>query len=302
MTLIISLASIYFFILLGYVAKRIFPQNDDKTLVVLSIYFFQPLMIFWGLTRQKIDFSLWYASSWYGLINFLALGIGLVYAKYLFRTPQERSILTISPLLGNTGNLGIPLGIALWGESSILYTSMINLINVFFVYTVGVYIYSRGSFSIKDSLMNIVKMPVMGFALIAILCNYFNITFNHAIEHALEMGAYTSMVIQLIIFGFYLYSVKIRHLSRSLLKHVTLMKFIIIPLMGSFFLSWSALPSFVIAIIMLQLCVPLAVANVNLASLYDCKPHEVTALVLITSLVFIPYSFFLISWFFPTAP
>jgi len=31
---------------------------------------------------------------------------------------------------------------------------------------------------------------------------------------------------------------------------------------------------------------PLAVANVNLASLYDCEPKTVTALVLITSILF----------------
>jgi len=32
---------------------------------------------------------------------------------------------------------------------------------------------------------------------------------------------------------------------------------------------------------------PLAVANVNLASLYECRPRDVTALVLVTSVLFL---------------
>jgi predicted permease len=40
-------------------------------------------------------------------------------------------------------------------------------------------------------------------------------------------------------------------------------------------------------IIFIELLMPLAVANVNLASLYDCEPKIVTALVLISSLLFL---------------
>ncbi|WP_245394676.1 AEC family transporter [Sulfurospirillum diekertiae] len=68
---------------------------------------------------------------------------------------KEKSIITICVIIGNTGNLGIPLGIALFGDDSILYMSMINITNVFIVYTLGVFFYSRGNFSIKQSLFNI---------------------------------------------------------------------------------------------------------------------------------------------------
>jgi len=40
-------------------------------------------------------------------------------------------------------------------------------------------------------------------------------------------------------------------------------------------------------ILFLELMMPLAVANVNLASLYECRPKDVTALVLVTSLLFL---------------
>jgi len=40
-------------------------------------------------------------------------------------------------------------------------------------------------------------------------------------------------------------------------------------------------------VIFIELMMPLAVANVNLASLYDCSPRVVTALVFFSSAVFL---------------
>jgi hypothetical protein len=40
-------------------------------------------------------------------------------------------------------------------------------------------------------------------------------------------------------------------------------------------------------IIFIELLMPLAVANVNLASLYECNPRVVTALVFVSSLLFL---------------
>jgi len=43
----------------------------------------------------------------------------------------------------------------------------------------------------------------------------------------------------------------------------------------------------------MEMMVPLAVANINLASLYDCRPKDVTSLIMISTLLFIPMLFVL---------
>jgi len=43
--------------------------------------------------------------------------------------------------------------------------------------------------------------------------------------------------------------------------------------------------------------VPIAVNNVNLAALFDCYPEKVAWLIILTSLVFIPYFLFVYSFF-----
>lgn len=116
------------------------------------------------------------------------------------------------------------------------------------------------------------------------------------------MGAYTSMVIQLLIFGMYLYSVKIKTIPWHLSLHISFVKHILLPVIGIIVvLYFTNLNSFVASILIMELMVPLAVNNVNLAALYNCKPSNVTATILISTTLFVFLLYFyidIIKYFF----
>ncbi len=288
----LSVGGIYLFILLGWLAKLTFKeQMYERTLVLFSIYFLQPILVFWGLTSRKIDFSVVEAPLLFTAVTGAALMLSFLLSHLLFRDRKERSIATVASIVGNTGNLGIPLGIALFGEQSVIYTSIINMANVFLVNTVGVYFYSRGNFSIRDSFVNIFKLPPIWFGFAALLFNYYGFSVPHELQRPLTMGAYATMVIQLAIFGMYLYSVEIRKIDWRLFSFVTLMKFVAIPLTALVLLHLYGVQEIVYNVVLLELIVPLAVMNVNLAALYDCKPTVVTFLVFGSSVLFLFYIF-----------
>jgi hypothetical protein len=284
----LSVLGIYVFIAVGYIAKRSFKEKiDDRTITLLSVYFLQIFLTFWGLLKRPIDSSLLLAPALYLIIVLITLGLTFVLIKKLFDDPKERSIATVAALIGNTGNLGIPLGIAIFGEESIPYTTIINLVNVFVVYTLGVYAYSRGSFDVKNSLMNIVKLPAIWAAIIAIILNVAGYQPSPTVDKTLMMGAYASMTIQLLLFGIYLYDVKLHEINRVLIAWVSGVKFLLMPLITFVVLSFVEMDTMIKGILFLELMMPLAVANVNLASLYECRPKDVTALILITSVLFL---------------
>ena len=300
MELAVSILGIYFFILLGFGGKKHFGKRlDEKSIVLLSIYLLQPLLVFWGLTSRPIDRGVLEAPLIF--IGVIALILLLIYplASRLFREdPRERSIVLVASIVGNTGNLGIPLGIALFGESSVIYTSIINLANVFLVYTVGVYFYSRGRFSMLESVRNIFRLPPIWFGLAAIAFNLSGMKIPHALELPLEMGAYTTMVLQLMIFGIYLATVKVREIRWPLLRFVGMVKFLLIPILAWLLLEPLDLEPLVFNLILLELVVPMAVMNVNLAALYDCLPEQVAFLTFATSALFLLYLFALVEWGF----
>jgi predicted permease len=298
MDAIVSISSIYFFIFIGWLAKRFLAtQIDEKSLVLLSIYFLHPMLVFWGLTRDEIEIGVIEAPLLFLLAIMIALGVSYLLARLLFTTQKDRSIATVASIVGNTGNLGIPLGIALFGESSILYTSIINLTNLFIVNTIGVYFYARGEFAAKEAFIKIFKLPAIWFGFLALLFNSMGLKVPSSLTLSLEMGAYTTMVLQLFIFGMYLYSVKIADIDKKLFLFVSSMKFVLIPLLAIMILQFFTLSDIVYNVILLELIVPLAVMNVNLAALYDCRVNQVTFLVFATSLLFLGYLFFVLGLF-----
>ena len=294
-SILFSILGIYIFILVGYVAKRQFKeQMDERTITLLSVYFLQVFLTFWGLLKRPIDTTLFMTPMIYLAVVLVALMLMLPLLKMLFSDQKERSIATVAALIGNTGNLGIPLGIAIFGEESIPYTTVINLANVFFVYTIGVYFYSRGTFNIKSSLLNIVKLPIIWAALFAITLNLVGYVPSASVEKTLMMGAYASMTMQLVLFGIYLYGVKIKELNLRLTYWNNGIKFVLLPLIAFFVIRFTDLPTLVKGILFMELMMPLAVSNVNLAALYECRPKDTTAQVFISSVIFLGIIFLMI--------
>ncbi len=289
---LLSIIFVYVFIVLGYMAKRIFKEDmSTKTLTLMSVYFLQPFVTIWGFSTAKLHSEHLYVPLLYLAIILLLLIPTIILGKMIFSDPKERAIFSIAGFVGNTGNIGIPLGIALFGEQSVIYTTLINIANVFVVYIIGVYIYSRGSFSIKDSLFNIIKIPIIPASVVAILINIYNITLSSQIQEFFKMGAYAGIVLQLFLLGTFLQGIRMKELHPKLFIGTIGQKFVIVPLVTAFILSFTDLSLFVQGIIFMEMMVPLAIANINLASLYDCKPKDVTSLILLSTFIFIPLLF-----------
>jgi len=273
---------------MGYLAKKTFKEKiDDKTITIINVYFLQVFLTFWGLLLHPIDISLLYAPSIYLFIVFITLILTSLFASKIFHNKKEYSIAMVAGVIGNTANLGIPINIAIFGEVSIPYTTIVNLVNIFIVYTLGVYYYSRGSFDIKTSLKNIFKLPILWVAIIALSLSANGYKPSNEIMKMLMMGAYASITMQLFLFGIYMYDIKIKKLNKHLIVWIIFFKFIILPTLAFIVLYNIDMNKMVKGIIFMELLMPLAIANVNLASLYDCIPKVVTALVLITSVLFL---------------
>jgi len=291
---LLSLIFVYIFILLGYLSKRIFKEEiHNKTLTLMSVYFLQPFVSIWGFSTASLDKSHIFVPMLYLFIILVCLIPTIFLAKIIFKDSKESAIFSISGFVGNTGNIGIPLGIAFFGQESVIYTTLINIANVFVVYIIGVYIYSRGSLSIKASLFNIIKIPIIPASSIAIIMNIYDVALSSEIQEFLKMGAYAGIVLQLFLLGTFLQGIRIREISNKLLISVMSQKFIIIPLASAFILSLTSLSAFVQGIILMEMMTPLAIANINLASLYNCKAKEVSSLILISTVLFVPLLFVL---------
>jgi predicted permease len=106
---LLSIIFVYVFILLGYMAKRIFKEEmSTKTLTLMSVYFLQPFVTIWGFSTAKLHSEHIYVPLIYLAIILALLIPTILIGKILFTDPKERAIFSIAGFVGNTGNIGIP--------------------------------------------------------------------------------------------------------------------------------------------------------------------------------------------------
>jgi predicted permease len=285
----ITVIGIYLFIVVGFFAKKIFKEIEGKTLVILSTYFLQPFLTLWGIMLVPIDFNLLLSPLIYLIAVFL--GFLVAFFAFNFKDKKTKTIAVITPLIGNTGNLGIPLSYALFGDVGASIATMINLANVFFIYSFGIFFFAKGKYDFKEAFGKIIKIPVMWFGILALFLNLEGIEFNKDIMKILQMGAYASIVIQLVIFGVYLAEAKIKEVEKSLALVVLFNKFMLLPFITFILLKFFPLPPIYSKTILLEVSTPLAVTNVNLAALFDLYPQKVAFLVVVSSVLFLGVAF-----------
>ncbi|WP_457560806.1 AEC family transporter [Caminibacter sp.] len=288
----ITVLGIYLFIVIGFFAKKNFKEIEGKTLVILSTYFLQPFLTLWGIMLVPINFDLILSPLIYLMAVFLAFFIA--YFIFNFKDKKLKTIAVITPLIGNTGNLGIPLSYALFGNTGAAIATMINLANVFFIYSFGIFFFAKGKYEFRDAFKKIIKIPVLWFGILALVLNISGFKFSAEIMKILQMGAYASIVIQLLIFGVYLAETKIKEVGKVLGAVVLFNKFILLPLVTYVLLKLFNLPPVFKKVVLLEVLTPLAVTNVNLAALFDLYPERVAFLVVVSSVIFMGVAFLFI--------
>ena len=281
----LGVIGIYVFIVLGFLAKKQF-KIEGKTLVILSTYYLQPFLTLWGIMLMPINKDLILAPVFYLLVVFAAL-IFTYLISLMLKDKKDRIIATLTPLIGNTGNLGIPISYFFWGDFGAMVATLINLANIFFIYSFGIFFFAKGEYSFKEAFKKIVKIPVMWFGILALVLNLKGIHFNADIMKILQMGAFASIVTQLMIFGVYIAEIKIKADDKALVFITLINKFVVFVFIGFVLLKMLGVNEKLFWPILLEIATPLAISNVNLAALFNLYPQKVSFLVLVTSAVFL---------------
>ncbi len=289
----LTVFGIYIFILIGFIAKKNFKEVEGKTLVVLSTYFLQPFLTLWGIMLIPLNYDLIISPLIYLLIVFISLVFTFLLALSL-KDKKEKIIASLTPLIGNTGNLGIPLSYALFGDIGASIATMINLANIFFIYSFGIFFFASGKYSFKEAFKKIIKIPVLWAGILALALNISGVKLSQEVMKILQMGAFASIVIQLLIFGIYVAEIKVKEVGIKLSLVTIINKFLIFPIIGFFLLKYFSLKPLFFKAVLLEILTPLAVTNVNLAALFDLYPQKVAYLVVLTSVLYIGVIFLVI--------
>jgi predicted permease len=173
----------------------------------IAFYIFSPSLIFRILTTNELN-----NNDIYNMVGFAAasiLGVGFITWMIGRILRIQRRLLVavvLTAMFGNAGNYGLSLNLFAFGEEALAYASLFFVTAAILTYTLGVFIASLGSLSVKKSLLGLVKVPVIYAVGLALIFNIMNWTLPLAIDRTVNLLADAAIPVLLVLMG-----VQLRH-------------------------------------------------------------------------------------------
>ena len=176
---------------IGWAAGKKF-KLDSKDIASLLVYVISPFVIFYAITESPANWGyLKYSFAAFLLASFMAL-LGMLFARFFWKDSRA-NLFSFAAGTGNTGYFALPLVLAIFDKTQIAIAIFIIIGINLYEFTVGYFITAKGTSSYKESLIQVIKMPIIYAAALGILFKYFDIQLNDIILSFLSnfKGAYS---------------------------------------------------------------------------------------------------------------
>ena len=235
-TLFSNIAPLYALIVLGWLAGR-FYGVDRESIAGLAIYIIVPIVSFYYVA--EIDFKPAFALLPVIVFTIYSVLTIMVYQLGKFVYPDKRAnLLAMCSAASNTGYFGLPLVILLFAPEWVGVYVFALVGALFYEATVMYYIANRGNFSPKESIMNVLRFPVLYAVFLGLLVNFLQLDLPSQLDPywTYFKGAY--VVVGMMIVGCSLPKLSDLLIGPKFLTIVFVSQFVIWPLIAFAFISF----------------------------------------------------------------
>lgn len=269
-TPVFLLASIGFiWIKLGFEYRTRFVTQLTMTLGV-------PCLIFTALMQTEIAPSALVELSLATISVYVGITLASTLLIWLLSLNQRVYLAPIT--FGNTGNLGLPLALLAFGDTGLSYAVVIFAVMAIYAFTFGVWIIAGGG-----SPLQLIKEPMVGATVLGALFLWQGWQTPPFLTNTLELIGQTAIPLMLITLG-----VAVARPSTGSIRYAVVLSFA--KLILCFGVTWLLgrqfdLDDTAFAVLLLQVCTPVAVTSYLLAEKYNADPEKVAGLVVISTLL-----------------
>jgi len=280
------LLPLYVLVVLGFMAGRYLAVRKESFAAVL-IYVLIPAVIFVAVIKARLQIQ--YASLpilFFVLCSFVCLA-ALQAAGLLFQSPLK-NILAYASGSGNSGYFGIPVGVALFGESSFSTIVLCSFGFTLYELTLGFYIAARGNYSSWESLRKVIRLPAIYAFALGLICNALGFELKGPLlDLGLNMRAAYS-VMGMMMIGLAMSEIKNFKVDWAFTALACLMKFLFWPLLTLMLLTfdhlWVGFFDFETArVVFFMATVPMAANTTAISSLLRTEPEKAAIAVVVTT-------------------
>lgn len=274
------------FVIIGVVvliSRRFHP--DSGGLSTFLIYLFIPALAFTGIV--EVDLSggevIGLAVVAAGMSVIMAV-IGLTVSRLGRFDRKLESAFLISIILVNAANYGIPLNRFAFGPDGERQAIIYYVMSVMVGNVLGVYFASRGAATVKDAILNVLKVPITYAALAGLIVNLAQITLPLPLERALNICAQAAVPGMLALLGLKLAETSLRHIRWRPVLLATGIRLIIAPLIAFPLAMVLGLTGVTFQVAIVESSMPTAVLANALATQFNSDTEFTSATTLVSTL------------------
>ncbi len=284
---------LYITILAGYLLTRFFKIKREQ-IAFLLVYILGPVVIFFAVLSIEINFQLIFLP----LFIFL---FGTTIAFYILKkyknewTDASVNTLAFTCGTGNTGYFGIPLAMILLEPNAANIFIFGTLASLLYENTTGFYVTAKGSFTARESIMKILKLPLLYAFIAGVIFNILGFRTPEFIVPYFENFKWAYGLLGMMMLGMGMKGFNIHEdFDRKYIRISYFFKFIFWPgvILAIIFIDKTFinfLNDEIYKVMFLFSIVPLAGNTVTLAVLLKAKPEKASFTVLLSTLISIVY-------------
>ncbi len=290
--LFFKISASFFSILMGFTASRML-QVDKKAIVTILFYLITPIVFFKTVADIKMSFGVLILPLIMFCISSIIAFSFLFFSKKIWHD-QISNLVGLSAGTANVGYFALPIAVTLFDENTLGVFIMCMLgVNIFEI-SLGFFIASIGSFTMRESFHKILKLPTIYAFVMGCIFSVVGIGIPDVFHDFMQDMRSCYVVLGMMIIGFGLAEIKEFKLDFKFIGMTFLAKFIVWPaiiclliLLDKF--VFGLYDESIYGVFILISVVPLAANTVSVASLLNCYPEKAAAAVLLSTIFAIFY-------------
>ncbi len=278
----------------GFILARTM-NIEGRTLGRILFFLSTPALIFRGLYQSEVS----YASL--GRIAFSAAAIMLVAAAlgWIIAWDQDRRRrvgVTLCALMGNNGNMGLPIIYFALGDAGLALATIFYIVNSFLGNTLGVFIASMGhpngnpddptvkkASPLGVAFRSTLKVPILYAAILGMVINGIGWEMPLALFRPIDLLADMAIPGMLVLLGIQLSSAPLVA-RQAVLGRIVALRLLGTPALAFLLCLLLGITGLERNVILLQSAMPTAVMTTVLATEYDAAPRFVATVIFFTTL------------------
>jgi len=257
---------------------------DPRPIAHVSIFVLLPSLVFTSFLREDILGSLAVTGVYITAFTVVMYVLSVVTCKLLKFDRALQSAFLLSVLFTNSGNYGVPLCTFAFGEEGMVNALAYMTFGSVIMYTLAVYVASRGTCSMRDSFKNIFAIPLIYAVVIASVFSYFHVSVPSFLVKPITLLGSAAIPVAMVLLGIQLSRTEVQKAYKPLVLSIVF-RLLLSPFVGILITELMGVHGVLRSVLILESSMPTAVNSALIAIEFDAKPGYVSTVVLISTVL-----------------